>query len=110
MRMLVIVVEVIVWLFSFFSFIKYGRSIYEALMLSAFVLGVVDIVIHLLGGDNTLFYIVLANRRTGAVIRIPVTLTWFLVLKGLIMYLSKDFLPRIITEVKAGGEREALRG
>ncbi|MEM4429611.1 MAG: hypothetical protein QXM08_00425 [Thermofilaceae archaeon] len=110
MRLVIIIIEVLVWFFSFFFFIKHGRSIYEALMLSAFVLGVVDIVVHLLGGDNTLFYIVFINRRTGLMTRIPVTLTWFLVLKGLIMYLSRDFLPRIITEVKAGGEREALRG
>ncbi|MEM4620883.1 MAG: hypothetical protein QW607_11805 [Desulfurococcaceae archaeon] len=106
MREIIIVGEVIVWLFSFFFFIKYGKSLYESLMLSSFVLGVVDIMVYFLGGNNVLFYIVLTNKVTGRSVYIPVTLTWFLVGKSVVLYLSKDLFPYLLEGVVKGGEKE----
>ncbi|MEM4619994.1 MAG: hypothetical protein QW607_07245 [Desulfurococcaceae archaeon] len=106
MREVIIVAEVIVWLFSFFFFIKYGKSLYESLMLSSFVLGVVDIMVYLLGGNNVLFYIVLTNRVTGRSIYIPITLTWFLVGKSVVLYLSRDMIPYLLEGVVKGGREE----
>lgn len=51
MRIMVIIIEVLVWLLSFF-FIKHGKSVYEPLLLPTFVLSTVDIVIHLLGAER----------------------------------------------------------
>ncbi|MEM4620543.1 MAG: hypothetical protein QW607_10060 [Desulfurococcaceae archaeon] len=108
-REVVIVSEVIVWLFSFFFFIKHGKNLYESLMLSSFVLGIVDVMVYLLGGNNVLFYIVLTNRVTGRSVYIPVTLTWFLIGKSVVLYLSRDFFPYLLKEVVKGGGEEKKR-
>lgn len=109
MRELIIVSEVVVWLFSFFFFIKHGKSLYESLMLSSFVLGVIDVMIYLLGGKNVLFYIVLINKVTGRSIYIPATLTWFLLAKSVVLYLSRDLFPYLLKEVVGNGREEKKR-
>ncbi|MEM4618959.1 MAG: hypothetical protein QW607_01965 [Desulfurococcaceae archaeon] len=109
MREIIISIEVLVWLFSFFFFIKHGKNLYESLMLSSFVLGIIDVMIHFLGGNNVLFYIVLTNRITGRSVYIPVTLTWFLVGKSLVLYLSKDLFPYLLEGVVKGGGKEKKR-
>ena len=92
-NIVVILIELIIWVFLFLKFSK-DMSYYRAILFSDFVITTIDFVLLFTPLRSTIITLYVINRKANKVIlSIPVTFGMILLVKSGIFYLGQEFFP-----------------
>ena len=100
-NMLVILVELIIWVFLFLKFSK-EMSYYRAILFADFVVTTIDLVLLFTPLRSTILTIYVYNRKLGKIITtVPLTFGMVLLIKSAIFYLGQEFFPEWMKRIKS---------
>jgi len=100
LNVIVILIEVIVWIYLFLRFSK-ELGYWRGMLFADFVITTLDFVLMLTPLRTTIFNIYVIQRQSGRVLMvIPITLGMLIMLKSFIFYLSHEIFPEWMRSVK----------
>ena len=92
-NVIVIMVELIIWVFLFLKFSK-ELSYYKAILFADFVVTTIDFVLLFTPLRSTILTLYIYNRRLNRVmLSIPITFGMILLVKSVVFYLGQEFFP-----------------